>query len=113
MEAILPIRCKCGGRLKKSKTEVEFLGIDFGIHPCEVCTQCGSEYLSQELIEKIEKEVKKRGFFGLERRIKVTRSGNSLVIRVPREIAKSLKLEKDTDITIYPTEKRKLIVEVE
>ncbi len=40
-------------------------------------------------------------------------SGNSLVIRVPREIAKSLKLEKDTDITIYPTEKRKLIVEIE
>jgi len=71
------------------------------------------EYLLQELIEKIEKEVKKRGFFGLERRIKVTKSGNSLVIRVPREIAKSLKLEKDTDITIYPTEKRKLIVEIE
>lgn len=110
---MLPIRCKCGGRLKKSTTEVEFFGIDFGINPCEVCTQCGSEYLSQELIEKIEKKVKKRGFFGLERRAKVTRSGNSLVIRVPREIAKSLKLEKDTDITIYPTEKRRLIVEVE
>jgi hypothetical protein len=113
MEAMLAVRCKCGGKLKKSKTEVEFLGIDFGIQPCEVCTQCGSEYLSQELIEKIEKEVKRRGFFGLERRARVTKSGNSLVIRVPKEIAKSLKIDKDTAITIYPTEKRKLIVEIE
>ena len=113
MEVVLAVRCKCGGRLKKSKTEVEFLGIEFGIQPCEVCTQCGSEYLSQELIEKIEKQVKRRGFFGLERRAKVTKSGNSLVIRVPKEIVKSLRIEKGTAITIYPTEKRKLIVELE
>ena len=113
MEVMLPIRCKCGGKLKKSKTEVEFFGIDFGIQSCEVCAQCGSEYLSQELIEKIEKEVRRSRFFGLERRARVTKSGNSLVIRVPKEIAKSLRIEKDTAITIYPTEKRKLIVEVE
>lgn len=113
MESLLSIKCKCGGRLKKSTTEVEFFGIDFGIQPCEVCTMCGSEYLSQELVEKIEKEVKKRGLFGLERRSKVTKSGNSLVIRIPKEIAESLRLEKDTNITIYPAEKRRLIVEIE
>lgn len=71
---MLPMRCKCGGMLKKSKTEVEFFGIDFGIQSSEVCTQCGSEYLSQELIEKIEKEVRMTGFFDLERRAKVNES---------------------------------------
>lgn len=113
MESLLPVRCKCGGRLKRSKTEVEFFGIDFGIQPCEVCTECGAEYLSQELMERIEKEVRKKGLFGLERRGKVTRSGNSLVIRIPKEIAESLGLEKDTDIKIYPAEKKRLIVEIE
>lgn len=113
METILPVKCKCGGKLKKSKTEVEFFGMDFGIKPCEVCTKCGAEYISQELMEKIEKEVRKKGLFVLERRAKVTRSGNSLVIRIPKDIAESLGLEKDTDIKIYPAEKKRLIVEIE
>jgi len=64
-------------------------------------------------MEKIEREVRKKGLFGLERRGKVARSGNSLVIRIPKEIAESLGLEKDTDIKIYPAEKKRLIVEIE
>ena len=107
------MRCKCGGLLKKSKTAVEFFGIDFGLRPCEICTRCGSEYLSQELVEEIEAEVKKKGLFGLERKGRITKSGNSLVIRVPKEIADSLNIEKDCQITIYPSDKKRLIVEIE
>lgn len=112
-ETILDVKCKCGGRLKRSTTEVEFFGINFGMKEAEVCTDCGSEYLSQELMEEIEAEVKKRGLFGLERRGHVAKSGNSLVIRIPREIAESLKIKRDLPIVIYPSEPRKLIVEVE
>ena len=54
-----------------------------------------------------------RKLFGLERRGRVAKSGNSLVIRIPREIAESLKIKRDSPIVIYPTEPRKLIVEVE
>ena len=106
-------RCKCGGNLKKSRTEVEFFGIDFGVKPCEVCNECGSEYISQELLEQIEAEMKKKGLFGLERRSRITKSGNSLVIRVPKEIADSLHIAKDSEITIYPSDKKRLIVEIE
>ena len=74
----------------------------------EVCTRCGSEYLPQEA----ESEVKKRGLFGLERRGRVSKSGNSLVIRIPKEIAKSLKIEGDMPVVIYPSEPKKLVVEV-
>ena len=56
-ETMLDIRCKCGGKLKRGVTEVEFFGIDFGIKQADICTKCGSEYLSQELLEEIEKEV--------------------------------------------------------
>lgn len=112
-EAVLEVRCKCGGRLKRSVSEVEFFGIDFGLNDADVCTKCGSEYLSQELMEHLEAEVKKRGLFGLERRGRVAKSGNSLVIRIPKEIAESLKFRRDLPVVIYPSEQKKLIIEVE
>ncbi|MBI3023347.1 MAG: AbrB/MazE/SpoVT family DNA-binding domain-containing protein [Thaumarchaeota archaeon] len=112
-ESVLDVRCKCGGRLKRSATEVEFFGIDFGTKKADVCTKCGSEYLSQELMEELEAEVKRRGLFGLERRGRVAKSGNSLVIRIPKEIADTLKMKRDLPIVIYPSEPRKLVVELE
>jgi hypothetical protein len=112
-EILSGVKCKCGGKLKKSFTEVEFFGINFGLRQANVCTDCGSEYLSQEVMEKIEMDVKSRRLFGLERRGRVAKSGNSLVIRIPKEIAESLKIKRDLPIVIYPTEPRKLIIEVE
>lgn len=94
-------------------TEVEFFGIDFGLKKADICTKCGSEYLSQELMKEVEAEVKRRGFFGLERRGRVAKSGNSLVIRIPKEIAESLKVKRDMPIIIYPSEPKKLVIEVE
>ncbi len=107
------IRCKCGGKLKKGAGEVEFFGIDFGVKPVNICTKCGSEYLSQEVMEKIEAEIKKRGLFGLEKRGRVSKSGNSLVIRIPKEIVDSLGIKRDLPVLIYPSERSKLVVEVE
>ncbi len=112
-ESISGVKCKCGGKLKTSFTEVEFFGIDFGVKQANVCTDCGSEYLPQEVMEEVETEVKRRGFFGLERRGRVAKSGNSLVIRIPKEIAESLKIKRDLPIVIYPSEPRKLIIEME
>ena len=112
-ESISGVKCKCGGKLKRSFAEVEFFGIDFGLKQANVCTDCGSEYLPQEVMEEAEKEVKRRGLFGLEKRGRVAKSGNSLVIRIPKEIAESLKIKRDQPIVIYPSEPRKLIIEVE
>ena len=106
------IKCKCGGKLKRGHTEVEFFGIDFGVREAEVCTRCGAEYVSQDLMEELESEVKRRGLFGLEKRGHVARSGNSLVIRIPKEITDSLKIRRDMPIIIYPSDSKKLIIEV-
>jgi hypothetical protein len=106
------IRCKCGGKLKSGHTEVEFFGIDFGIRRADVCTKCGAEYISQDLMEELETEVKRRGLFGLERRGRVAKSGNSLVIRIPKEITDSLKIRRDMPIIIYPSDSKKLVIEV-
>ena len=105
------VRCRCGGRLEEHASEVEFFGIDFGVKWVEVCADCGTEYLSQETMEEVEAEVRRRGLFGLERRGRVSKSGNSLVIRIPQEI-KSMKLKRDLPIVIYPSDKDRLVIEV-
>lgn len=112
-ESIFDVRCKCGGRLKKSVTEVEFFGIDFGSREAEICVKCGSEYLSQETMQEVEAEVRRRRLFGLERRGRVAKSGNSLIIRIPQEVVKSLKIKRDQPVTIYPSETDKIVVEIE
>ncbi len=112
VEKVLTYKCNCGGMLKKSHTQVEFFGIDFGIKECEVCTKCNSEYLSDETLEEIEKEVKKRKLFGLEKDAQITKSGNSLVIRIPPEIAKFTGLNYKDRIRIYPIDRKKIEIEL-
>ena len=112
-EEILPYKCKCGGILKKSRTQVEFFGIDFGIRECEVCTKCGSEYLSDDVLGEIENEVKKKKLFGLEKQAQITKSGNSLVIRIPPEIAKFSGVHYKDIVRIYPVEKKKIEIELQ
>jgi hypothetical protein len=111
-EEVIPYKCTCGGKLKKSKVEVEFFGIDFGLKDAEVCTSCGCEYLNQETLEEIEKEVKKRKIFALERKVKVTKSGNSLVIRIPPDIADFINVHYKSLVQLFPIEKGRLEVKV-
>lgn len=99
--------------MKKAKIEVEFFGIDFGIRECEICIKCGAEYLDNETLGEIEKEVKKRRIFGLEKKIKVTKSGNSIVIRIPPEIAKFTNLKYQDLVRIFPVSKQRIELEVE
>lgn len=111
-EKILPYKCNCGGTLKKGYTNVEFFGINFGIKECEICTKCGSEYLSDKVLEEIEQEVKKKKLFGLEKDAKITKSGNSLVVRIPPEIAQFVGARYKNQIRIYPSGRNKIEMEL-
>ena len=62
---------------------------------------------------KIEKEVKKRKLFGIEKQAQITKSGNSLVIRIPPEIAKFSGIKYKEHIRIYPTAKNKIELEIQ
>ena len=106
------VKCRCGGELIYSQCEVEFFGIDFGIKKCEICKECNAEYLDNETMKFIEKEVKKRGIFGLEKTVRVTKSGNSIVIRIPPEIAKFSDIDYKSIIRIFPVGKNKIELEI-
>lgn len=91
---------------------ISIFGIDFGIRECEICTKCGSEYLNDKTLEEIEREVKKRKLFGLEKEAQITKSGNSLVIRIPQEIVKFTGINYKDLVRIYPSGKNKIEVEL-
>ena len=111
IEKMLDIKCKCGGELKQSFSQVEFFGIDFGARKVEVCMKCGEEYLDEKTLGEIEKEVKKKKIFGLEQKVRVTKSGNSLVIRIPPAIAKFAGTKYQDWASIFPVDKKKIEIQ--
>ncbi len=108
----IPYPCRCGGALKWSECAVEFFGIDFDIRRCEVCTSCNAEYLDEETMKEIEQEVKKKKLFALEKTVTVTKSGNSLVMRLPPEITKFVNLHYKDALRIFPVSKNRIEVEL-
>ncbi|MFQ6136542.1 MAG: hypothetical protein ACE5PM_05120 [Candidatus Hydrothermarchaeales archaeon] len=109
---VLHYPCRCGGRLVKAPIHVEYFGVDFGIREGHVCTSCGDEYLTDETWREIEERAKEIKLFGIERKVKVRRSGNSLVVTIPPEIAKYTGIKKETFVSLIPTGKGKIEIEV-
>jgi hypothetical protein len=111
-DKVLPYPCRCGGKLVKTKIQVEHLGIDFGLQNGTVCTSCGDEFISDEVWEKIEKKTKKLGLFGLEKKVKIRKSGNSLVVTIPPEIAKFIGAKTQTLVSLLPLGKGRLEIQL-
>jgi len=111
-DKVLPYPCRCGGKLVKAPIQVEYFGIDFGIREGNVCTRCGDEFLTEEVWQEIEDRAKGLGIFAIERKVRVRKSGNSLVVTIPPEIAKYLSIKKETLLSLVPTGKRKVEIEV-
>ena len=100
------------GKLVKKIVPYSVYGIEIGRFPAEVCAGCGEEWFSEETAKKIEKIEKEKGLFGLSKQSKISYSGNSLIVRIPREIAKFMRLKKETPVTIHPEGKNKISIEV-
>ncbi len=109
---VLPYPCRCSGKLVKAPIHIEYFGIDFGIREGHVCTKCGDEYLTDEIWQEIEDRAKEIGIFGLERKVKIRKSGNSLVVTIPPEIAKYTGMKKETLVSLIPTGKGKIDIEI-
>ncbi|MEK6874567.1 MAG: hypothetical protein AABX52_02350 [Nanoarchaeota archaeon] len=112
MEQVLNHPCSCGGKLKTSFCSVEFFGINFGERKCEVCTKCGSEFLDEETLKVVEDEVKKKRIFGLQEEVHATKSGNSLVFRIPPQITKFAKITTKTRARMFPADKGRIEIEL-
>lgn len=109
---VLPYPCHCGGKLVEVPIQVTYFGIDFGVRTGHACTRCGDEFLTEETWQEVEDKAKELKLFGLERKVRIRKSGNSLVITIPPEIASYLGVRKDALVSLLPTGSGSLEVEV-
>ncbi len=98
------------GELKKGRIKEYMYGTYLGEFPAEICTKCDESFTDEETTRKIEETAKKKGLFGLGKKTKITKTGNSLAIRIPKNIANFLKLKEGEETFIHP-EDNKLIIE--
>lgn len=111
-EKILPYPCRCGGKLVKAPIHIEYFGVDFGIREGHVCTKCGDEYLTDDIWQEIEDKAKALGIFGIERKVRIRKSGNSLVVTIPPDIAKYVGIGKEKLVSLIPIGRGKIEIEV-
>lgn len=100
----------CEGNLRKKKIKEYQFGVYLGEFPAEVCTKCDESFMDGVTMRKIEEAAKKKGIWGLGKETKITRTGNSLAVRIPKKLADYLHLSEGEDVYIHP-EKDKLIIE--
>ena len=75
------------GTLKKAKIQESLFGVDLGEFSAEVCDSCGETFTDEETTKKIELAAKKKGIWALGRKTAIARTGNSLAVRIPKNIA--------------------------
>lgn len=98
------------GELKKGKIKETMFGVYLGDFPADICSACGESFTDKETTEHIELAAKKKGVWGLGVKTKITRSGNSLAVRIPQKIAHFLDLKEGEETYLHP-EEGKLVIE--
>ena len=98
------------GILNKSKIKEYLFGVYLGEFPAEVCNKCGESFTDSNTTRKIEEIAKKKGIWGLGATTKITKTGNSLAVRIPKKMVDYLKLKNAKEVYIHP-EDHKLIIE--
>ncbi len=102
----------CDGKMKTTKAEYSYYDMLLGKFDAEVCQKCGEVFFTEEASDQIDSIAKERGHWGLERKSKISYSGNSLIVRIPKEIARFMHLEKGEEIRIRPEGRKRLVVEI-
>src|SRR3989344_569194 len=102
----------CKGNANKKLVEYKEFGILLGKFNAHVCEKCGEMYFDEETANKIQQKSKELGLFGLAKKVKVAEIGNSIAIRIPKEIAEFLNLKKGREVMIIPENKNEIRIEV-
>jgi YgiT-type zinc finger domain-containing protein len=107
-------RCPvCGkGTLRRGNVHETMFGVELGDYRGEICDQCGEAFLSTESMRKVEARAKELGLWGLASKVKIARSGNSLVVRIPAKLARHLKLKNGQEVLIAPEKANRLVLEL-
>ena len=100
------------GMLKKGRIKEYMFGIYLGEFQADICSKCGESFTDSATTKKIEEIAKEKGLWGLSAKTKITKTGNSLAVRIPKKLVEYLKLKNGEEAYIHP-ENNKLIIETE
>ncbi|MBI2140621.1 YgiT-type zinc finger protein [Candidatus Woesearchaeota archaeon] len=98
------------GTLHKGKVHEEMFGVLLGEFPAEICSSCQESFTDSETTARIELSAREKGIWGLGLKTKITRTGNSLAVRIPKKIADFLEFTEGKEAYIHP-DAGKLVIE--
>src|SRR3989339_679986 len=98
------------GDIKTGKIKEEMFGVYLGEFPAEICSKCNESFTDEKTTIAIEESAKRIGVWGLGKKTKITKTGNSLAVRIPKEIVNFLKLKEGNEAYIHP-EKDRIVIE--
>ena len=98
------------GKLVRGKIKESMFGIYLGEFPADICSACNESFTDEATTKKIEYIAKKKGIWGLGSKTKITKTGNSLAVRIPKKLVDYLKLKDGEEAYIHP-EANKLVID--
>lgn len=101
----------CNGEMREKLVEHKEFGVSLGKFHAMVCSKCGEKFYDSASVDKIQAASKKAGLFGMVSRVKAAKIGNSIAIRVPKEIAAAVHLKPGAEVILHP-EGNKVILEM-
>ena len=103
----------CEKTMKRKKVPYSIGDISLDDYEADVCSSCGEVFFTEESSDAIDKKAKEIGIWGLEKKGKIGYSGNSLIVRIPKNVADFMNLKKGKGIVIKPEDKKHLLIEIE
>ena len=102
----------CNSTVKKARVKEEYLGHDLGEFDGFICTKCGETLLTEKSVQLAQQKAKELGIFGLSEKTTIAKSGNSLIVRIRKNVADYLGLFEGEEVIVHPEGKKKLVMEV-
>lgn len=87
-------------------------GVELGTFSAQVCDSCREVFFTPASANKIQARAKEIGLWGLASKVKVSRSGNSLVVRIPSPLARYLQLRSGQEVLVAPEKKHRLVLDL-
>ena len=110
----MPEKCPVCGRgvLRQKRVKETMFGVDLGTYDAEVCNDCGEVFFTAQSVDAIEVRARELGLWGIASKVKVARSGNSLVVRIPSPLARYLKIRSGQEVLVAPDKKHTLVLDL-
>jgi hypothetical protein len=87
-------------------------GVSLGKFDAEVCNSCNEKFFGEKASDEIDKIAKQKGLWGLEAETTIGKAGDSLIVRINKQLATFFKLKKGGKIRIRPEDERHIIIEI-